>query len=228
MKNEQIWTIIGIALVVVVISSVTSIYITGNVIKVKQDKTGQVIYTQKEVDSLLNDQKAKILTEVDKKIKNISFYNLNVQNYLGVGNMIEMHNSIEPYKMWTHVVPQAIFTSYDTINGDLDGEFVSSTMQGHGLAASKVYLDNGKQYSVFNTWYVPEGLYITQNEKNYFCGIINDVWACSKLIYGSSDKADSNIKKSCMVDPNNKIVCGKDDKPLAEIELQKSLALAQK
>lgn len=50
---NQIWTVIGVALVVAVIASVATVSITGNVIKVKQTYTGTEVYTKTEIDTKL-------------------------------------------------------------------------------------------------------------------------------------------------------------------------------
>jgi hypothetical protein len=61
MKKGQIWTIVGISLVVAVIASVATASITGNVIKLNQDRFGKFdVYTKAEVDAAYADTNARI------------------------------------------------------------------------------------------------------------------------------------------------------------------------
>lgn len=54
MKSNQIWTILGIALVVAIIASVVTASITGNVIKQNNYVYGKYqLYTKQEVDALI-------------------------------------------------------------------------------------------------------------------------------------------------------------------------------
>jgi|SRR3989344_1884237 len=56
MNKSQIWTIVGISLVVAVIASIATASITGNVIKINQDRYGKYqVYTISEIDTKLND-----------------------------------------------------------------------------------------------------------------------------------------------------------------------------
>lgn len=218
MKNEQIWTIIGVALVAVVISSITSIYITGDVIKVEPDKTGKAVYTQKEVDSLLNNQKISILNEVDGKIKNISFYDLTVENDLRVRNSMSATKRFGSWLMHATIFPGAFFAHSDDINGGLYGNIADATVQGYGLSVGNSYLDKGKQVFWSASQYSGEGIYLSQDKKYYFCGIDkNGTWSCNILFYEASSTSDKGNMNSCHVDSSNQLVCGKDNTPLADM-----------
>ncbi|MFA5020188.1 MAG: hypothetical protein WC533_03755 [Candidatus Pacearchaeota archaeon] len=52
--NKQIWTIIGITVIVALVVSLGVAGITGNVIKVRQSLVGTQVYTKAEVDSALS------------------------------------------------------------------------------------------------------------------------------------------------------------------------------
>lgn len=54
------YMIIGVALVVAVITSIITVSITGNVIKVQQTKIGTDVYTKAEVDTLLQNLNSNI------------------------------------------------------------------------------------------------------------------------------------------------------------------------
>jgi hypothetical protein len=56
MEKGQLWTIVGVALVVAVVASIATASITGNVIKLNQDRYGQYkVYTTAEIDAKLKD-----------------------------------------------------------------------------------------------------------------------------------------------------------------------------
>lgn len=231
MKSEQILSLVIVALVVGVVASFTTAYITGNAISAQADKIGKTPYTQKEIDSLLNSQKTSILAEMDKKIK--TFNDLNIKNRLTVGNDIYLNDRFAWGGMATSIYPGAVFTNYDTIQGGLN-EHSISTIQGHGLSIGTSHLANGTSTYSSSAYYSPEGIYLWQNNNNYFCGIgANDAWTCKELFYESLSESVSSQDntRSCKVDSNNKLVCGKGNEPLAdmaEIERQKSLALSQR
>jgi len=74
MKNNNVnWMfLIAVALVVAVVASVISAGITGNVIKVKQDKGGKFnVYTKVEIDSLLKNIKTESIEMNDDSDNNI-------------------------------------------------------------------------------------------------------------------------------------------------------------
>src|SRR3989338_2660401 len=68
MVKNQMWTIIGVSLVVALVVSLVTASITGNFIKVKKADYGTAVYTKYEVDKLLlglNDTITKIYTGID-------------------------------------------------------------------------------------------------------------------------------------------------------------------
>ncbi|MEM3113253.1 MAG: hypothetical protein QXI33_02405 [Candidatus Pacearchaeota archaeon] len=75
MEKSQIWTIVGVSLVVAIITSVATASITGNVIRLNQDRFGKYnVYTTAETYSKV---------QIDALIKNLS----NKATYSGVGEM---------------------------------------------------------------------------------------------------------------------------------------------
>lgn len=67
MKSEQLWTIIGVALVVAIVASIATVSITGNIIRTNSNPNGTYqVYTKAEIDSKISVlQKSKInYTEV--------------------------------------------------------------------------------------------------------------------------------------------------------------------
>lgn len=51
MEKRQLWTIIAVSLVVAVVASIVTASITGNVVKVHENKKGPAVYTIAEVDA---------------------------------------------------------------------------------------------------------------------------------------------------------------------------------
>ena len=61
MKNNQIWIIVGVSLVVAIVASIATASITGNVIKLNQDRRGNYeVYTKAEVDAKISAIQPKI------------------------------------------------------------------------------------------------------------------------------------------------------------------------
>lgn len=56
MAKNQMYMIIGVALAVAVITSIITISITGNIIKVQETKTGPDVYTKSEIDKMMYDK----------------------------------------------------------------------------------------------------------------------------------------------------------------------------
>ncbi|MFA5020052.1 MAG: hypothetical protein WC533_03050 [Candidatus Pacearchaeota archaeon] len=67
-NNKQIWVIIGISLVVAIIASIATTSLTGNVIKLNQDRNGSYqVYTKQEIDSMIPKAVSKTIdTRFDK------------------------------------------------------------------------------------------------------------------------------------------------------------------
>ncbi len=74
MKGNQIWTIVGISLVVAIIASVATASITGNVIKLNQDRWGSYdVYTKVEVDTALKTLSSSIRSTYDGTCKYVNY-----------------------------------------------------------------------------------------------------------------------------------------------------------
>jgi hypothetical protein len=75
MKKDQVWTIVGISIVVALVVSILTTSITGNAIKVMSYRWGSEVYTKTEIDSML---KSSI-------------------SYQGVLDMLTNSNVVNPY-----------------------------------------------------------------------------------------------------------------------------------
>src|SRR3989338_8828885 len=72
MVKNQMWTIIGVSLVVALVVSLVTASITGNFIKVKKTDDGTAVYTKYEVDQLFK----KLGGAAYWEVSNADFYNL--------------------------------------------------------------------------------------------------------------------------------------------------------
>ena len=89
MEKNQLWSIIGVAFVVAVLASITTVYVTGNVIHVLPDKPSystmfgktptSTVYTVAEIDAKLKNLNAtidaklnKLNATIDAKLNNIN------------------------------------------------------------------------------------------------------------------------------------------------------------
>ena len=72
-SGQQLWTIIGVALIVAIIASVVTANITGNVIIVRSSEIGTQVYTK---------------VEIDNKFSNIIANSCNVDNICEINKII--------------------------------------------------------------------------------------------------------------------------------------------
>ncbi|MEM4719608.1 MAG: hypothetical protein QXG18_01965 [Candidatus Pacearchaeota archaeon] len=81
MEKAQIWSVVGVALVVAVLASVVTATITGNAIRLNQDKYGRYqvyttdeVYNKKEIDDMYSALKQNKVDkeEFERRIKNLA------------------------------------------------------------------------------------------------------------------------------------------------------------